>query len=373
MRFGFLTEGDTPRGASVADRYHEVIREAQFAEEHGFDFWGASEQHFTGPVATISAPEVLFAAVAHATTKIKIRSMSCVMLHFNHPLRVAERLATLDIISRGRMEFGTARGNNHHVVTTFGIDASTSRAEWEETLTVVVKALTQDPVEHHGAFYDFPPITVWPRLHQPEFPRIFLSSTSLETHQKAGEVGIGLTSFTFYGWEYMEEALNAYKKAVAKAKPFPGAKVNDSMGVLFVGGQVASTHAKALELARPGALGFMKFLIGFFGTMGEQGPDYAYLKDWQKMIAGHEDDLEYMNEALPLMLNGTPDEVIEKLKKFEALGVDEAIFRIDGNGHRAIMEGIEMLGRYVIPEFKNPANVVRQSPYEDAGVPPPPL
>jgi alkanesulfonate monooxygenase SsuD/methylene tetrahydromethanopterin reductase-like flavin-dependent oxidoreductase (luciferase family) len=117
----------------------------------------------------------------------------------------------------------------------------------------------------------------------------------------------------------------------------------------------------------------MKFLIDFFGTMAATAPDYAYLKDWQKLIAGHEDDLDYMNQALPLMLNGTPDEVIEKLRKFEAMGVDEAILRIDGNGHRQIMQAIEMLGKYVIPEFKNRANVVRQSTYEDIGVIPPPF
>ncbi len=76
MRCGFLTEGDTPRGASVANRYLEVIREAQFLEEMGFDFWGSSEQHFTGPVVTISAPEVLFGAVAQATSRIKLRTMN---------------------------------------------------------------------------------------------------------------------------------------------------------------------------------------------------------------------------------------------------------------------------------------------------------
>jgi alkanesulfonate monooxygenase SsuD/methylene tetrahydromethanopterin reductase-like flavin-dependent oxidoreductase (luciferase family) len=236
-----------------------------------------------------------------------------------------------------------------------------------------VKALTSDPVEHDGRFYKVKPVTVWPRLYQPDFPRIFLSSTSLETHQKAGEIGIGVTSFTFYGWEYMEQALGAYKKAVAKATPIPGAKVNDSIGVLLVGGQVAPTRAEALDLARPGALGFMKFLIDFFGEMSESSPDYAYLKDWQKLIAGHEDDLDYMNDSLPLLLNGTPDEVIEKIRKYEALGVDEIILRIDGNGHRQIMAAIEMLGKYVIPEFRNPSNVVRQSTYEDIGVKPPPF
>jgi alkanesulfonate monooxygenase SsuD/methylene tetrahydromethanopterin reductase-like flavin-dependent oxidoreductase (luciferase family) len=373
MKFGFLTEGDSPRGYSVANRYHEVIREAQYADEMGFDFWGSSEQHFTGPVATISAPDVLFGAVAQTTTRIKIRSMSCVMLHFNHPLRIAERLATLDILSRGRMEFGTARGNNPFVVKAFEIDAPNTREEWEETLRLTVKALTTDPVEHHGKYYNVEPVTVWPRLYQPHFPPIFLSSTSLETHQKAGELGIGVASFTIYGREYMEQAVGAYKKAVAQAKPIPGTTVNNTIGILFIGGQLASTKQKALELARPSALGFMKFLTDFFGSVGDTSPDYAYLKDWKKLIEGHEDDLEYMNENLPLMMNGTPDEVIEKIKGFEKMGVDEVIFRIDGNGHHQIMQSIEMFGKYVIPEFRNPADVIRQSTYEDLGVLPPPF
>ena len=69
MKFGLFTEADTPRGYSVARRYKEVIREAQYAEEMGFDVWGCSEQHFTGPVATTSAPEVLYGAVAQATSR----------------------------------------------------------------------------------------------------------------------------------------------------------------------------------------------------------------------------------------------------------------------------------------------------------------
>lgn len=136
MKFGFLTEGGTPRGASVANRYHEIIREVQFLEEMNSDFWGSSEQHFTGPVATISAPEVLYGAVAQATNRVKLPTMSTVMLHFNHPIRTAERLATLDIVSRGRIEFGTARGNNTGVVHTFEIDADGTKSEWRETLEV---------------------------------------------------------------------------------------------------------------------------------------------------------------------------------------------------------------------------------------------
>jgi alkanesulfonate monooxygenase SsuD/methylene tetrahydromethanopterin reductase-like flavin-dependent oxidoreductase (luciferase family) len=348
-----------------------MIREAQFAEDMGFDFWGCSEQHFTGPVATTSAPEVLYGAVAHATSRIKLRTMSTVMLHFNHPLRVAERLATIDVLSRGRLELGTVRGNNPHVVKAFEIDAPNVLKEWEESLRLTAKALTEETVSHRGEYYTVEPVTVWPRLYQPTFPRTFVSSTGLGTHEQAGGLGLGVLSFTVYGWDHVEQAVKTYRDAAARATPIPGIPINNSIGRLFLGGQLAATKDAALEKARPSCLGFMKFLINFFGSTGETSPDYAYLKDWEKLIAGHEDDLAWMNDNLPQVLNGTPDDVIEEVKRIEALGFDEAIFRIDGNGHRQIMDSLELFGKYVIPEFHNHHDVVQVSTYEELGVPAP--
>lgn len=373
MKFGLFTEADTPRGYSVARRYKEVIREAQYAEEMGFDVWGCSEQHFTGPVATTSAPEVLYGAVAQATSRIKLRTMSSVMLKFNHPLRVAERLATIDVISDGRLEIGTVRGNNPHVVQAFEVDAAKTTAEWEESLRLVIKALTQETVEHHSDLYKVHPVRVWPRLLQRQFPRTFVSSTGLATHEQAARMGLGVMSFTVYGWDHVEEAVRRYHAAANEATPIPGGTRNRSIARLFLGGQCAATKKEALEKVRPSCLGFMKFLVAFFGSTSEKSADYAYLNDWKKLIAGHEDDLEWMNDHLPQVLNGTPDHIIEQVKRVEKMGIDEVIFRIDGNGHRQIMESLEYFGKYVIPEFRNPDDVVRQSTYEDLGVFPPPF
>lgn len=368
MSFGFLTEGDTPPGASVADRYHEVIREAQFLEEMGFDFWGSSEQHFTGPVATISAPEVLYGAVAHATSRIKLRTMSIVMLHFNHPIRTAERLATLDILSRGRMEFGTARGNNANVISTFEIDANGTKAEWRETLEVCVKALTQEKIEHHGKFYNIAPTEVCPRLYQPGFPPIHVSATSIETHTTAGKLGIGAMNASPFGWEYQADCIKAYRDGLADAKPLAGTQLTENMSFCIVGVHCAPTKEQALEEARPSSLGFAKFLMTFYGAIGDTSPEYAYLADVKKTLGNHADDLPYLVDALPWFLIGTPDDIIERLRVFESMGVDEVILRMDGHGHSKIMASIEMFGKYVIPEFRNPGNVVRNSLYEEAGV-----
>ena len=168
---------------------------AIFAEEMGFEFFGSSEQHFIPTGYTISAPEVLYGAIVALTSTIKLRHMSVVTLRFNHPIRIAERLATLDILSHGRVEFGTARSNNIQCLKAFGVDPTTTRSEWRETMEVVVRALTESPFEFHGEHYDFDPVDVVPKLYRPQCPPIFVSASSYETHHVAGQIGIGAMSF----------------------------------------------------------------------------------------------------------------------------------------------------------------------------------
>jgi alkanesulfonate monooxygenase SsuD/methylene tetrahydromethanopterin reductase-like flavin-dependent oxidoreductase (luciferase family) len=107
----------------------------------------------------------------------------------------------------------------------------------------------------------------------------------------------------------------------------------------------------------------------FYQAIGETSPDYAYLADVKNTLGDHADDLPYLVDALPWFLIGTPDDFIERLNVFIKMGIDEVILRMDGYGHKTIMEGIEMIGKYVIPEFRRPANIVRHSTYEEAGVP----
>ena len=282
------------------------------------------------------------------------------MLHFNHPIRIAERLATIDVLSHGRLELAAVQGNNARTLDAFEVNPLTTVKEWDETLRVVVKALTQE-TSAQGELYNISPVKVWPRLCQPTFPRTYVSSTGIGTHEHAGSLGLGVQSFTIYGWEHVEEVVRAHQKAVANPNPIPGVPVNKSIARLVIGGQIAATKKEALELARPSALGFMQWLIGIFDETGVKGPDFAYMHDWKKLIAGHEDDIAWMNDNLPQVLNGTPDEIIEGVKRFEKLGFDEVIFRIDGQGHQQIMKSLEYFGKYVIPEFRNPNDIVKTS------------
>ncbi len=358
MRFALLNECSVPKGMAYYVRYHESLREIQFAEEMGFDVFGTSEQHFVASGYTVSAPEVFFGAVAALTKTIKLRPMAVVMLQFNHPVRIAERLATIDILSKGRLEIGTARSNNIHYMNVFGVDPARTRAEWRETLEVTVRALVQDPLEYHGEIYDIDPVSVVPKMVQRECPPLYVSATSEQTHTSAGELGLGVMTFeNWYGWEYLERCIAAYRDGLARAAPPDNLwRVNRTQSLLTFPAHCAATMQQAIDESRTTVHGLLDAVTHMYVSLARQGGEYAYL-DRIRELGDRKHDIEYLMQASPALIIGTPDTVIERLKTLEKLGIDEIILKIDGYGHAATMRSIEMFGKYVIPEFRSPRSI----------------
>lgn len=374
MRFGLITEAEVAKGTPYSVRYHEVIKEAIHADEMGFDFWGSSEQHLVPSAYSISAPEVLYGAVAARTTNIKIRHMSVVMLAYNHPIRIAERLATLDIISKGRVEFGTARSNNIAYLKAFGVDPTKTRSEWRETLEATLRALMESPFEFHGEHYDIDPVDVTPKLYGPDCPPLYVSASSTETHRKAGELGIGTMTFdNWFGWDYVEECMQAHQEGLKNASPIGGLyDVNPHQALLTFPAHCAATRAKAIEEAESTILGLLTHVTHLYlelarGEADRGGSEYSYINR-MKDLEAHKDDVEYLIDASPTLLIGDPDDVIERIKRYEELGIDEVILKIDNYGHAANMRSIEMFGKYVMPEFKNP-RAIPKNEWEELGIP----
>ena len=143
MQFVSLQSGRSPTGPyNYYHRYKDLIDEAVLAEKVGFDIWDTTEQHF-GTGATVSAPEVVFPYVAAMTNRIRLRALVTLLpFAFNHPVRVAEQIATLDILSDGRAELGVGRGNNILEIEGFGISFDETRPQMWEALEIIEKALT---------------------------------------------------------------------------------------------------------------------------------------------------------------------------------------------------------------------------------------
>lgn len=372
MRFTLLTEGHLAKGESYETRLRDIVDEAVFAEKMGFDVFGSSEQHFHRSAATVSAPEVLYGALAVATRTIKLRTMSTVTLKYNHGVRIAERLSTIDALSGGRVEFGSARSNDIHYMKVLGVDPSKTRKEWRETIEVAIRAMTQRPCEFHGEYYDFGPLTdIYPRPYLGRCPPIHVSASSVETHRTAGELGFGVMHFdNWFGWDFTRESLAAYDEAVKSAQPIGGLyEPTRNKAVLAFLVHCAETKERAYREVRHVAESIVQVVIGMYMSLYQSGgKDFAYLKDMADNLKNHEKDLEYLQERSSSLLIGDPDMCIARIREYERMGIDEVIMRIDGMGHRTNLRSIEMFGKYVIPAFRRPLGVPLSDEGEDLGV-----
>src|SRR6266511_2967701 len=138
--------------------YKEAIEEAVYAEAVGFDAYWQTEHHFYTEIGHSSAPEVVLAAISQRTSRLRL-GLGVVVLPCNHPYRVAEYVSTLDVVSGGRVEFGTGRGASPYHVEAFGFSPSETKAVWEESLQVICAMFLNDTFPGwHGKHYDhFPP------------------------------------------------------------------------------------------------------------------------------------------------------------------------------------------------------------------------
>jgi len=153
MRFGIFYEHQLPRPWD-AGAEHKLLKDAleqiELADRLGFDYLWEVEHHFLEEYSHSSAPEVFLAAASQRTSRIRIgHGIVQLPFGFNHPARVAERIATLDLISDGRVEFGTGESSSEMELGGFGVERARKRAEWSEALDVVTRLMVEEPFAGH--------------------------------------------------------------------------------------------------------------------------------------------------------------------------------------------------------------------------------
>ena len=376
MKFGILNEAQVAKGSTHAVRIQEVIDEAVHADKLGFDYWGTSEQHLVPSSWTVSSPQAIYGAVAALTKRIKLRTMSIVTLkELGHPILNAERLATLDAISQGRVEFGSARSNNAAYQTAFGIDPTRTRQEWLETVEATLRAMQENPFTFQGEIYKIDePFYVSPRPYSMVPPPVWAAASSAESHRMTGELGIGvMTLESFLGWDYAKDCVEAHIEGFKSAAPIGGLyPPNPGRAFLTFPAHVAETHDRAIDEARETTLGLVAHLADLYSTVAKSekekgGDSYAYLLDLADKISHFTNDIEGLIEHSPTAMIGTPDEVIERIQRLEKMGFNEIILKIDNYGHRTNLRSMEMFAKYVIPGVKHPS-LIPDNDYEQRGV-----
>ena len=203
VKFGIFHEHQVPRPWEDADDrrvFAEALAEIELADRLGFDCTWLVEHHFLEEYSHSSAPEIFLAAASQRTKSIRLgHGIVQTLPAINHPARVAERIATLDVLSGGRVEFGTGEGSAAAELDAFGVDPAKKRAMWEEGLRVALRCMTEAPFTGHaGEHVRMPPRNVVPKPAQKPHPPVWVACSRRDTIHLAAQKGIGALAFAFF-------------------------------------------------------------------------------------------------------------------------------------------------------------------------------
>src|SRR5215510_14058587 len=175
MEFGVFYEHQLPRpwdDDGERRLIHEALEQVELADRLGIEYAWEVEHHFLEEYSHSSAPEVFLAAASQRTKHIRLGHGIVLMpVGFNHPARVAERIATLDLLSDGRVEFGTGESSSEMELGGFGIPRESKRAQWAEALDAVTRMFVETPFAgYDGEYLRMPSRNVVPKPHQAPHP-----------------------------------------------------------------------------------------------------------------------------------------------------------------------------------------------------------
>jgi alkanesulfonate monooxygenase SsuD/methylene tetrahydromethanopterin reductase-like flavin-dependent oxidoreductase (luciferase family) len=346
MKWSIIQEADRSSSTNE-ERYHEVIEEVALADKVGFHAYGCSEQHFFAPKFNVSAPEVLYGALAMVTENIIIRPMISVPMTWHHPILIAERIAAVDMLSHGRMEFASGRGVNVNTLNVFGVDPEKTREIYAEAADALEAIFANpDAAEHHGKYWDFPEVQVIPQLKDQRYPLMSMAASSLPSCEIAGDRGYGIIAFeNFFGFDFLQDCIDTYKKAVAQTQ-VASERVNKWVGLCVGAAFCGSTTERAREQSGQEVLDYFEMAVGVYKD-AENNPAFSHLNTAE--LVSRIGDLDWLVENTSCVMLGDPDYFIRRAEKLAKMGVDEIVLRIDGIPHEDIMESIEIIGRDVIP------------------------
>lgn len=368
MRFALFYEMPVARPwepESELTAYQNVIEQAVAGERFGWDAVWTVEHHFLDEYSHCSNPEVLYGAIAARTERIRLGyGVRLMPAPYNHPVRTAESVAVLDLVSNGRVDFGTGRSSTRAELEGFGIDPSKTRAMWKEAIAHVVGLWTHDEYEFSGDFWQMPKRRIHPKPVQQPHPPIWGATSSEDGHREVGRLGLGLCSFAVgVSPEEVKKKVGIYREALASCTAPIGAFKNDDAAT-FTMALCNRDRDKAIDLARESFEWYPKTGARLIGSltdwMNEKKQDlgtYSYAAD---MKATDEQgmldllSLEYLIGANACVL-GTPEECEETCRLYEEAGIDTLLCLVNPYKipHGAVMETIELMGTEVIPRFNN--------------------
>ena len=358
MKFGIFIDLQMPRPWQEGDEFRlfqEALEQVELADRIGIDYVWVQEHHFLEEYCHSSAPEIFLAACSQRTKNIRLGHGIVVMSpKFNHPARVAERLATLDIISGGRVEWGTGESGSRMELEGFGVDFVDKRPMWAEAVQETAKMMCMEPYPGFlGKYFSMPHRNVVPKPLQKPHPPIWAACSNRDSLNLAAQLGMGALTFAFVNADeakfWVEEYYETFKN---KCAPI-GQAVNPNVAML-TGFMCDNDYETAMDRGQEGAQ-FFAFGLGHYWRDGTHIPGRTDL--WSEFKKKPEFDIQQMErerKKAGMRGIGSPEQLIENFRALEEAGVDQLILlQQSGNyRHEHICKSMELFGREVLPQFK---------------------
>jgi alkanesulfonate monooxygenase SsuD/methylene tetrahydromethanopterin reductase-like flavin-dependent oxidoreductase (luciferase family) len=373
MQFSMIFEAQMadPTAANEQQVIRDCVEQAVYAEEMGFDRIWAVEHHSLKWYAHMSAPEIFLTWVAARTSQIRIgHGVVCMPFNYNHPIRVGERAAMLDVLSGGRLDLGAGRGATLQEMSAMGVDPDRTYAEVEEALRmlgVMWRGEDGEGFHWHGDLLQVADHPILPRPIQMPHPPLYLACTKRDTVALAAEYGIGALVLGFSGPDDVAGLNKIYRETIEtrSRKRFVSSVQNDHFSALCPT-IVLDDAAEALQVGARGQRFFAEAISHWYGS----GPEPSVGSDDDDHIAAIERSKDRMVAKLhemeiPVRPNSTATfnlvehaygdwrDAIAYAERLQEAGADEimCLIQMGTVPQAACMETIRQWGEKVIPHF----------------------
>ncbi len=349
MQFGIFYEHQIPRPwtpGSEHKLFKEALDQVELADRLGIDYAWEVEHHFLEEYSHSSAPEVFLAACSQRTKRIRLgHGITLMPPGYNHPARVAERIATLDLVSDGRVEWGTGESSSRIELEGYGVGYMQKREAWEEAVRETARMMAMSPYPgFEGKYFSMPARNVVPKPVQAPHPPLWVACSNRDTIKLAAKLGIGALTFAFIDPAdakfWVEEYYETFKR---ECTPI-GRTVNPNIAMV-TGFMCHEDSATAVAQGLEG-FKFFGYALAHYYITGAHRPGRTDI--WKRFKEAPP------FPAMPTGGIGNPDEVRANLQTFEDVGVDQVIFIQQGgnNRHEDICSSLNLFADRVMPDFK---------------------
>ncbi len=352
MHVGLVMECDYRYGETEEAAFDEAFAMAEAAERGGLDAVWLAERHFAAPLSpsemgaadissVVSAPLIISSAIVARYQRLRV-GVAVNVLPLAHPIRLAEEVATVDHISRGRVEFGVGRSGFPQAYEGYGIPYAESRERFQESLNIILKAWTNDSFSYEGKYYRFEDVCVIPKPYQKPHPPLRVAATTRETFPQVGRAGMPI----FVGLRGMDRAtlatsLEEYRTAWRQA-----GHEGDPSVFLRIPIYVGETDGQAYDDAEESTMRAYRRLAETFlrsASVSGATPEEERAERGQRLSAITYEDLLRGRVAY-----GNPDTVSNLLREItEQLGLSGVIAEVNVGGGISRAKVLASVNRFV--------------------------